>query len=255
MTVSTPVIPAQLPVRPDHVTPFETGWPVRLADTNRDRRLRLDATARYLQDMAFENLAIAPEADTHRAWVVRRTVFDVIAPIEFGESVQMKRWCSALSSRWTNMRIQVRGSAGGVIETESFIIHFSEETGLPARMTDTFMEPLLKMTNEHRLRWKAALPATHSAADRVREFPIRVADVDWLGHVNNTVHLQALEEVLADHEDLVHGSYRAIIEYAKPLMLGEPVELHEVRTGDQLDVWMVVDGQTRASGRVTPLGA
>ncbi|MEV4239780.1 hypothetical protein AB0J47_31915 [Nocardia sp. NPDC049737] len=42
------VIPSVLPERPTVGTPFETGWPVRLADTDRDQRLRLDAIARYL---------------------------------------------------------------------------------------------------------------------------------------------------------------------------------------------------------------
>jgi len=248
------VIPSVLPERPTTGTPFETGWPVRLADTNRDRRLRLDAIARYLQDIGFEHLDAVEDGDAHRGWVVRRTVIDVLKPIEFGEHVTLRRWCSALSNRWCNMRVQVCGSKGGLVETEGFLIHFGTESGVPARMSDRFMAPMLASTTEHRLRWKAALTDPLPIGPSVQELPfhLRVTDIDWLDHVNNAVYLSALEEILAAHTDLMSGPHRAVIEYTKPLQAGEPVRIVARRDGSALDVWFAVDDESRAAARVTP---
>ncbi|WP_406238316.1 acyl-[acyl-carrier-protein] thioesterase [Nocardia sp. NBC_01009] len=251
------VIPSVLSERPTAVSPFQTGWPVRLADTDSDQRLRLDAIARYLQDIGFDHLDAVEDGDTHRGWVVRRTVIDVLKPIEFGEHATLRRWCSGLSNRWCNMRVQICGSKGGLVETEAFLIHFGTESGVPARMSDRFMAPLLASTTEHRLRWKAALTTLIPAPDEpdVHElpFPLRIADIDWLDHVNNAVYLGALEELLATHADLISGPHRTVIEYAKPLKAGDNVRLIGRRNGTALDVWFAVADDPRAAARVTPL--
>ncbi len=251
------VIPSVLPERPTTGTPFETGWPVRLADTDGEQHLRLDAIARYLQDIGFEHLDAVDDGDAHPGWVVRRTVIDVLKPILFGERVTLRRWCSGLSNRWCNMRVQIVGSGGGLVETEAFLIHFGTESGLPARMSDRFMAPMLAATTEHRLRWKAALtepaPRIDAADIQVRPFPLRITDIDMLDHVNNSVYLSGVEEILAAHRDLKSGAHRTVIEYAKPLKSGDQVALVAQRTGADLDIWFTVGGETHAVTRVLPL--
>ncbi|WP_068067878.1 acyl-[acyl-carrier-protein] thioesterase [Nocardia xishanensis] len=251
------VIPSVLPERPSIGTPFRTGWPVRLADTDREHRLRLDAVARYLQDIGFEHLDAVEDGDSHRGWVVRRTVVDVLKPVAWGERVTLHRWCSALSNRWCNMRVQIVGSGGGLIETEAFLIHFGIDSGVPTRMSDRFMAPMLASTTEHRLRWQSALtepmPDTAAAEVEVLPFPLRVADIDVLDHVNNAVYLAALEELLARHSDLLTAPYRVIIEYSKPLESGDQVQVVGRRAGDTLDAWLAAGGEARAVAQVTPL--
>ncbi|MGO4617036.1 acyl-[acyl-carrier-protein] thioesterase [Nocardia sp. 2YAB30] len=250
------VIPSVLPEPPTEITPFETGWPVRVADTAPDQRLRLDAVARYLQDIGYEHLDAVEEGDTHRGWVVRRTVIDVLKPIEIGERVTLRRWCSALSNRWCNMRVQVCGTQGGLMETEAFLIHFGTESGVPARMSDRFMAPMLASTTEHRLRWKAALtdpmPPAAEPGVQTRPFPLRVTDIDLLDHVNNAVYLSAVEEILADHAELKSGPHRTVIEYMKPVRFGDDLQLVARRTGSSLDLWFAVGAEARAVARITP---
>jgi acyl-ACP thioesterase len=249
------VIANPLPDCPEGGTPFETSWPVRLGDTDGDERLRLDAVARYLQDIGYEHLEASVEGDLHRGWVVRRNVIDVLKPIEFGERVVLRRWCSALSNRWCNMRIQISGSAGGLIETEAFLIHFGEESGVPTRMSDAFMAPMLATTTEHRLRWKAALSPVLPQGDgvEVMDYGLRVIDIDRLGHVNNAVHFAGIEEMLTNHVDVMQIPYRAVLEYSKPLMAGDAVRLHGQRDGTSLDVWFEVGGEVRAVAKVSAL--
>ena len=251
------VIANPLPALPDGAPAFETGWPVRLADIDADQRLRLDSIARYLQDIGYEHLEVAVEGDKHQGWVVRRTVTDVLRPIQFGERVHLRRWCSATSNRWCNMRVQITGSGGGLVETEAFLIHFGEESGLPTRMSEAFLAPMLENTTEHRLRWKAALtdpmPAAGDPDVSVTPFPLRFTDIDKLGHVNNAVHMHGIEEILAKHPDVTDGRYRAVIEYGKPLMGGDEVSMRSRRNGSALDVWFAVDDDSRAVARISPL--
>ncbi len=250
------VIPSVLPEPPAVLTPFETGWPVRLADTDRDQYLRLDGVARYLQDVGYDHLEVLQDGDIHRLWVIRRTVIDAIKPISFGEWATLRRWPSATSTRWCTMRVQVCGSAGGLVETESFLIHFGTESGVPARMSDRFLAPMLACTTEHRLRWKAELvdpmPSAGEPGVQIRPFPLRATDIDLLDHMNNAVYLTALEEVLADHAELKSGPHRAVVEYGKPVRSGEAVELVSRRTDASLDVWFAVGADCRAVARVTP---
>lgn len=253
------VIATPLPDSPDGLVPFETSWPVRLADTDSDQRLRLDAVARYLQDIGYEHLEVSDDGDNHRGWVVRRTVFDVLEPLVFGERATLRRWSSALSNRWCNMRVQIVGDRGGRIETEAFLIHFGEDSGLPTRMSEKFMAPMLAHTTEHRLRWKAALTEPMPGPDdddvHAMHFPLRITDLDWLGHVNNAVHLHAIEEFLAVDPSLMKPPYRVVIEYGKPLMAGEDVLVLGRRDGSALDVWFGVGAGMRAVARVSPLEA
>ncbi|WP_454197598.1 acyl-[acyl-carrier-protein] thioesterase [Nocardia sp. Marseille-Q1738] len=250
------VIPSVLPESRAHVPVFETGWPVRLGDTGGDQRLRLDGVARYLQDIGYDHLEVLDDGDIHRLWVVRRTVIDAIKPIEFGEWVTLRRWPSATSTRWCTMRVQICGSGGGLVETEGFLIHFGSESGVPARMSDRFLAPMLACTTEHRLRWKAELtdpmPQAGEPGVRICPFPLRVTDIDLLDHLNNAVYLTALEEVLADHAELKSNPHRVVIEYGKPVRSGEDLRLVSRRAGSRLDVWFAVGADSRAVARVTP---
>lgn len=252
MVIATPL--PDIPAPSDLVVerqwgPYRTSWPVRLADTDQHRRLRLDAVARYMQDIGFEHLDHTPDGAVHQGWVVRRNVIDVIAPITFGADVTLSRWCAATSNRWCNMRVRIEGSDGGLIETEAFLIHFDMDSGLPSRMSDAFLEPMLATTTEHRLRWKAALPTAVPAQASSREYPLRITDLDWLGHVNNAAYLGAVEELMGDPD----APYRAIVEYAKPLVMADSLTLASTADGGVLDAWFVVGDEVRASARVVAL--
>src|SRR3546814_12448042 len=65
---------------------------------------------------------------TDPTWIVRRTVIDVIRPVVWPDHVHLERWCSSMSTRWTNMRTRITSERGGLIETEGFWINLSESS-------------------------------------------------------------------------------------------------------------------------------
>ncbi|WP_213573059.1 acyl-ACP thioesterase domain-containing protein [Rhodococcus sp. USK13] len=251
-----------LAVLPDRGRVFETSWPVRTGDIDAAKRLRLDGIARYLQDAGLDNLEAVDAAESHPLWIVRRTVIDIIRPAVWPERVHLRRWCSGLSTRWTNMRVQIEGEKGALIETEGFWIHISAETGMPTRIEDGFIDALGESANETRLKWKRWLvedaPSTDEEGVEETPFGLRRTDIDPFDHVNNAVYWQAVEELLADHEHpgggrLVDNPHRAVLEYLSPIVSTDKIILRSRRDDTSLTVWFLVDDTMRAVAKVGPL--
>lgn len=60
------------------------------------------------------------------------------------------------------------------------------------------------------MRWKPYLTGGSRAdADEIREFPIRVSDIDLFDHVNNSVYWKVVEEFLAPHPELLEARCRS----------------------------------------------
>lgn len=237
---------------PDAGYVYETSWRLRPDDIDEDYRLRLDGVARYIQEVGAEHLEDAKQTETHPSWIVQRTVIDVIAPIEWPDVIRFRRWCSGISTRWCTMRVRLDGAKGGRIETEGFWINMNKDTAGPARISDDFFARLGTTTTDHRLRWRPWLkePLRDGAAT---EFPLRRTDVDHFEHVNNTVYWHGLHEILAQIPEVAAAPYRTIVEYRKPITLGEKVTIHTDRGGDASSVWFAVAGDIRATAYLTKL--
>ncbi|GAC67844.1 acyl-[acyl-carrier-protein] thioesterase [Gordonia soli] len=235
---------------------FEGGYRVRTGDVDQEMRVRLDAVARYLQDVANDNIEVTEFRDTDPFWIVRRTVIDVIRPFSWPAGFTAQRWCGALSTRWTNMRVRLTAEhetnrfnpdprPPGLIETEAFWINVNDQ-GMPSRLTDGAFEMLSSMTDEHRLRWKAMNPDKAPDPGTIdlpdREHVLRSTDFDPFKHLNNAAYLEAIEDELVDHPDLVTGRHRAVIEYLRPIVPSSKLTLRRVREADRLLVWMLIDG-------------
>src|ERR1700741_2948126 len=205
---------------------FDREWPLRVADIDATARLRLDAAARHIQDIGSDQLREMGFEETHPLWIVRRTMVDLIQPIEFQEMLRLRRWCSGASNRWCEMRVRVDGRKGGLIESEAFWININRETQMPSRIADDFLEGLHRTTDVDRLRWKAYLkPQPRDTADRIREFPIRFTDIDLFDHVNNSVYWSVVEDYLAATPELLRGATRITIEHEAAVAPGEKLEI------------------------------
>lgn len=223
---------------------------VRTGDCDRGERLRLDAVARYLQDAATDHIAELGLTDTDGVWVVRRTVIDTVVPIRRGARVELRRWCSAMSTRWSTMRADIDDGEGGRIETEAFWIKFDPDTGMPARISDELEADLVAHTRQNRLRWRALLPDPVPAHAQSEHFPLRSTDIDLMQHVNNAVYLEAIEGLLARTPELRDRPHRTVIEYLRPIAPDAQVHI-AVDTGtDRIGVWFVVDGVEHARAAV-----
>lgn len=225
-TSTTGLNKVMMPVPDPHPDVFDRQWPLRVGDIDRVGRLRFDAAARHIQDIGSDHLRELGFEETHPLWIVRRTMIDLIKPIEFQDMLRMRRWCSGTSNRWCEMRVRIDGRKGGLMESEAFWININRETQGPARISDDFLAGLRRTTDEARLRWKSYLKAgSREDAVEVREYPVRVSDIDLFDHMNNSVYWTVIEDYLYSHPELLQKPLRVTIEHDAAVALGEKLEI------------------------------
>jgi acyl-ACP thioesterase len=224
--VSKGLLKAMMPVPDPHPDVFDVEWPLRVADVNREGRLKFDAATRHIQDIGSDQLREMGFEETHPLWIVRRTMIDLIRPIEFKDMLRLRRWCSGTSNRWCEMRVRIDGRKGGLMESEAFWININRETQGPARISDDFIAGLQRTTPVNRLRWKAYLkPGSREDAEHARRYPVRVSDIDIFDHMNNSVYWSVVEDYLHEQPELMAGPVRVTIEHDLPVALGDELDI------------------------------
>ena len=221
---------------------------MRLADLDAHGRLRLDAVARFLQDVAIDDVTETGWGMPEHLWFVRRIRVDVLAPFLEDRAVQLTTWCSSLAAIAAGRRWSVRGDRGGCAEVDSVWIHL-DPGQRPARIEGFGIYG--ETTGGRKASTKLELHDPPAAATRVA-WPLRLPDVDAHGHVNNAVHWQAVEHVLASGGVDARRPLVAELDYHDPLDLGDQLELAVATEAGRVDVAFHVGDATRAVARVRP---
>lgn len=199
---------------------YEAERTVRLGDAGLDGFLRLDALARFLQDVAAEDTAQAGMGSA--SWVVRRSVVELAGRPRFGERVRLTTFCGGLGGRWAERRTTVVGPAS-VVEVATLWVFVDEATGRPAPLPEGFHEAYAAAAGGRRVSGRLAHPAPPEGAAR-RPWPLRVTDFDVLGHVNNAAYWAPVDDELGRRsEPMIWG--RIELEYRDPIQPGVAVEL------------------------------
>ena len=219
--------------------------------------MRLDAVARFFQDVADDD-AREVGLGGRTAWVVRRTRLELHAPARYGERVDLVTWCSGTGPRWAERRTSLGGDAGARVEGVSVWVHVDMGSGAPIRLGPTFHEAYDTAAGGRRVRASLLHSAVPAAAVR-RSWPIRFADFDVMGHVNNAAYWQVVEEVLADGRqaaDGPSGPMWAEVEYRQGVGRGDDLVLAVAALDDGgVGTWFEVDGIVRATAMAGPLAA
>jgi acyl-ACP thioesterase len=214
-----------------------------LSDVTPKGRMRLDAVARHLQDIAHDD-GIDAIGDEATAWVVRRTTLHVEQFPVFRESLKLSTWASGAGSRWAERRTSITGSGGGSIEVTAVWVHVDLATGrpkvLPADFDRLYGEAVGGRTVSARLTHDGPPEGVAGVP-----WPLRFSDFDVLGHVNNAVYWAVVEE----HLDLI-APVAVVLEFRGGIDRGQAPEV--VVQGDWL--WMVASGAVAATARINAEG-
>jgi acyl-ACP thioesterase len=234
---------------------------VRLGDVDSKGRLRLDATARLLQDAATDDASDAG-LDRRFGWLVRRTLIDTVRPATLGEDVEVATWCTGIGRSWAERRSQIVGGRGALIDAVSLWVQIDIASGRPARIDNDFLRAYESTARGRVVSARLALDAPEDLieSNRIDGAPIertawvvRRTDIDPFGHVNNAATWEFLEEFGAlDRTDERTG--RAELEYLQPVEHGRSSEavVRGHASGSGLDAWLVQDGSVCAAARWTP---
>jgi acyl-ACP thioesterase len=212
---------------------------VRLGDAGLDGALRLDALARFLQDVAADDAHAVGLRDA--SWVVRRTVLVLEGRPRYGDRIELTTFCGGIGSRFAERRTSVIGPSSR-IEASSLWVYLDERgrpAPLPSRFVDAYGEAAGGRSASSRLGLRAPAPE-HAAASA--PWPLRATDFDVLGHVNNAVYWAVVEDEPVDQGELV-------LEYRTPIEPGASVALVRSPSGDER--WLVSDAGVHAAARIT----
>jgi acyl-ACP thioesterase len=212
-----------------------------LADCAPSGRARLDALARWMQDVAYADVEEAGVAD-QAVWVVRRARIRVERFPRFGEHFEIATFCSGLGRMWAERRtmITLAGGATSDVEAVSLWVHLDPVARRPSPLTPEEIAVYGSPAADRRVTARLRHPAPE-AVERRFGWRFRETECDLAAHINNAAYWEPLEEeLLAGPEP---GRIDVEMEFRTPSQPGEKVVLCN---GDRR--WIVgEDGETHAS--------
>jgi acyl-ACP thioesterase len=221
---------------------------VQLADMDATGRVRLDAIARFLQDIAIDDVQETGWGMPDHLWFVRRIRVEVRVPLLEDREIELVTWCSGLAAIAAGRRWSVRGDRGGSVEVDSVWIHLGPDQR-PARIESFGIYP--EATRGRPVSTRLELPVPPGDAPRA-PWPLRSTDVDLHGHVNNAVYWQAIEDTLASRGFDLQAPLVAELDYRDPIDLSDPVELATYDGEGAIGLGFCVGETARAVARVWP---
>lgn len=220
----------------------------RLGDVDRGGRLRLDSTARLLQDVATDDASDAG-LDRRFGWLVRRTKIVVASEVRLGEPLELATWCAGMGRSWAERRTSIVGARGGRIEAVSLWVQIDVSSGRPARLAADFTDAYGEIAGGRTVSARLALPsAPPQSAHAAIEWSVRRCDLDPFGHVNNAANWAFLEEAagLDQRHDRIGV---AEMEHLQPVMHGHTPTVMTDGPTDGIDAWLVEGDVTLSAAR------
>jgi acyl-ACP thioesterase len=237
---------AELVPPPDRGRVYSETFRGGLADAGPAGRVRLDALARWMQDVAYGDVEEAGAAG-EGLWLVRRARLLVERAPAFREAVEARTWCSGLGRVWAERRTELRGDDGARADATALWVFVDPATSRPRSIGDVMKRGYAAAAAGRRVtaRLRHPEPPDDAAGEPWR---FRAADLDLADHVNNTAAWAAVEELLAAGGRQGGERLDVEVEYRAPAGAGEGRLL---RAPDGGALWLVgPDGQLHASALV-----
>jgi acyl-ACP thioesterase len=232
---------SELLPKPDQGRVFTGAARAGLADVSPTGRMRLDALARWIQDISYADMEDAGVAGM-AVWVIRRMRISVARFPRFGERFRLETFCSGLGRMWAERRVTMtpRGTRKSVVEAVTLWVHLDPGGERPVPLLPQELATFSEAASGRHVTARLRHPRPHAIRSK-RRWRFRHTECDLAGHVNNSAYLEPLEEEL-----LSNGAeperIDLEIEFRTPAQPGEKLVL---RDGHRR--WIVDGGETHAS--------
>jgi acyl-ACP thioesterase len=218
---------------------------VGLSDAATSGRLRLDALARFLQDVASDDVN---DAGLVGNWVLRRVVVALGDVPHIGDLVALTTFCSGYGSRWAERRTTVTVADRIAAEVVSIWVYV-DEFGRPVPLRDWFFDQYAEAAAGRRVSPRLRHAPPPVTGGETRGWPLRITDLDVLAHVNNAASWAAIEDELGRRVPDRRVT-RAEMEYRAPVDLDDQVELRTLAGPSSLACWLTCGDEVRTSALV-----
>lgn len=210
-------------------------------------RIRLDGLARWLQDIAFDDVADAGLAYS-AVWVVRRTRISVRRFPRFAEPCRVETFCSGFGRMWAERRTNVTrpGGSEADVEAVSLWVHLDADSWRPTPLTEAELALYADVYAERMVSARLRHPQPGDATPR-GSWRFRATECDVADHVNNAAYWVVIEDELLSapgaNEAPELPAVDAEIEHRVP---AQPGEMQVLASGQRR--WITgLDGEIHAS--------
>jgi medium-chain acyl-[acyl-carrier-protein] hydrolase len=237
------------------ISHYRMSFQVRSYEVGRLGMVSAGTLLRYLEHLATEGSAAAgyPRSwyDEHEtAWVVRQMLYEQERPIGIGEQLALETWPSQFARIQAYREYLVSSADTGqmIARAHAHWVYVSRQRGLPIRLPADFADYAIPDPQEVRL---APAPTIQLFAEEAPHFRmvlrVRRSEADTMGHVNNTVYMDWLEEAAYEAVEAFPTSFveqhdlppargrcfvkQARLDYMKPCLPGETVEVETICVG------------------------
>ena len=217
----------------DDVLAFEAPYRVRFDEAGPDGIARTSAILRYAQDVAWlHSTARGFDRDWYSqrslTWLVRAAELEILAPVQLGTTIVSRTAVIGQRRVWARRRGEFSlpdGTVAGWVHTDWVMI---DGRGGLTRIPEIFAEEFRIPVSSGQIG-RVPLPPTPPNASR-RPLAARPHELDPMGHVNNAVYLDWLEEAIlraapgVASATLATTPRRYRLEYAAAAEPGAPLE-------------------------------
>jgi acyl-ACP thioesterase len=226
--------------RPPEGRVFEQHMRPGFADCAPSGRARLDALARWLQDVAYADVEDAGLAEK-AVWVVRRVRLRVGRFPRFGERFELATFCSGLGRMWGERRTTIAraGAARADVEAVALWVHLDPVDWRPVPFTDEEHDLYGSAAAGRRVTARLRHPPPEGSEQRC-EWEFRATQLDIAGHINNAAYWEPLEHELLTGPD--PDALDAEIEFRTP---AQPGVMSWLRDGPRR--WLTSGAEVHAS--------
>jgi acyl-ACP thioesterase len=229
---------------------------VRSTDVAPAGRLRLDALARYLQTAAEDDVADAGLLEPV-VWLVRRCELRIAALPAMGERISVRTFCSGTGPRWAERTTTLARQDGEpLVQATAVWAAVGRADGRPVPLSADFSAVYGPSAAGRVVSVRLSHPRPGggdfvrngvAGSSPPRDWPLRAADFDTAGHVNNAVHWEVVEDELAAAGWLPS---LAEVEYQRPILPGCLPRVVTDRQDSQTMLWLLAGPSPLASARL-----
>ena len=192
-------MPDELIAPPGDGRVFDLSARPGLADCAPSGRARLDAIARWMQDVAYADVEDAGLQDA-AVWVVRRTRIKVERFPRFGERLAVRTFCSGIGRMWAERRTSIveqgaEHDGAGPIEAVSLWVHLDPVERRPTRLTHQELAVYGGAAADRQVSARLRHPVVDPAVAG-EPWTFRAAECDLADHINNAAYWLPLEDEL-----------------------------------------------------------
>jgi len=216
---------------------FTSSRRVRVSDCDRQGKVRIDAIARYLQDIGFDDTNDIGVGDGG-LWVARKIEISFPKASSWpkrNEMIKLETYCGGVGGASAERIVNIY-SGNEKITATTVWVHVDEK-GKPIKVPPWLSEAYPKAKKIKSA--KSDLTSKEFVETTKIDFALRESDFDVNGHVNNAVAFVALNEA-GNHME-AQAPISLVVEYIAPISNCELVEVSMRSTSNGFEARLICD--------------